>query len=223
MFRFLVIVALPLFAVAELDDPVFFSAIKGSMNGNYIAFQAVIANNKVRELFYFKLVKCQLLCQKSYNAIILQADFTSSYGAFKVTSPGTYKFSFSAVSPEGVDLRISLRSNGIPVITGYSGGNSFETASGNMILTLEEGDIVYLFVEKGDIFESNKVNRAFTSFCGHQISAAKSKGMFSGLLGRNIRPTTNDILQTVVHREESDNLVTILQSNSTLISRHRKN
>jgi len=33
--------------VFGVDDPIFFSAIKGSMNGNYIAFQAVIANNKV--------------------------------------------------------------------------------------------------------------------------------------------------------------------------------
>ena len=85
-----------------------------------------------------------------------------------------------------------------------------------MILTLEEGDIVYLFVEKGDIFESNKVNRAFTSFCGHQISAAKSKGMFSGLLGRTAHSSTNQLLQTVMEKDETDNLMTILRGNSTI-------
>jgi len=82
-----------------------------------------------------------------------------------------------------------------------------------MVLTLEEGDLVYLFVEKGDIFESNKVNRAFTSFCGHQISAAKSKGMFSGLLGRNA--LSNDIntpLTSVLKKEESDNLAALIGS-----------
>ena len=46
--RFILLSFLSVIAVAELDDPVFFSGIKGSMNGNYIAFQAVIANNKVR-------------------------------------------------------------------------------------------------------------------------------------------------------------------------------
>src|SRR5438105_11040472 len=125
----------------EIDDPVAFTAIKGSLNGNYIAFQAVIVNNN--------------------------ADFTSSYGAFKTTRPGTYFFTFTAISPEGSDLRISLRSNGVPVVTIYSGGStSYNSASGSGLLSLEEGDLVYLYVEKGELYESNRVNRAYTTFSG---------------------------------------------------------
>jgi hypothetical protein len=34
-------------ASAQVTDPVAFTAIKGSVNGNYIAFQALIVNNHV--------------------------------------------------------------------------------------------------------------------------------------------------------------------------------
>lgn len=34
-------------ALTQVADPVAFTAIKGSVNGNYIAFQAVIVNNNV--------------------------------------------------------------------------------------------------------------------------------------------------------------------------------
>lgn len=44
----LVLLLLTLLPVAWAQlDPVAFTAIKGSVNGNYIAFQAVIVNNNV--------------------------------------------------------------------------------------------------------------------------------------------------------------------------------
>jgi hypothetical protein len=108
------------------------------------------------------------------------------YGVFKCTSAGLYFFSFTAMSPEGKDLRVSLRTNRIPVVTIYTGAaNAFNSASGSTVLSLTEDDIVYLYVEKGDIYESNQVNRAFTTFSGFQLSEKKSAGFLSSLIGRN--------------------------------------
>ena len=114
---------------------------------------------------------------------------------------------------EGSDIRISLRSNGVPVVTIYSGGSSsYNSASGSGLLQLEENDLVYLYIEKGEIYESNKINRAFTTFSGFQISSAKSRGMFSGLLGRN----GHNPLTLFNDRDENDQLFSLLSSNSTV-------
>lgn len=164
------------FAKADLD-PVAFTAVKGSTNGNYVAFHTLVVNNK--------------------------ADFTPTYGAFKCTKPGIYFFSFSAVCPASGDLRISLRSNGVPVVTIYTGGSrNFESATGSGLLELTEGDLVYLYVEKGEIYESNKISRAFTTFSGFQISEIKSKSFFSRILGRNG--------QTNIGKDPNDNLQVLL-------------
>lgn len=83
-------------------------------------------------------------------------------------------------------MRISLRSNGVPVVTIYSGGSStYNSATGSGLLELAQGDIVYLYIEKGDIYESNKMNRAYTTFSGFQICESRPKGFLAGLMGRN--------------------------------------
>lgn len=141
-----------------------------------------------------------------------QADFTPAYGAFKCKRAGIYFFTFTAVSVEGSDIRISLRSNGVPVVTIYSGGStSYNSASGSGLIQLEDNDLVYLFIEKGEIYESNKVNRAFTTFSGFQISSSRSRGMFSGLLGR----ASHTPLTLFNDRDDSDKLPSLLASNST--------
>jgi hypothetical protein len=119
---------------------------------------------------------------------------------------------------EGSDIRISLRSNGVPVVTIYSGGSSsYNSASGSGLLQLEENDLVYLYIEKGEIYESNKINRAFTTFSGFQISTTQSRGMFSGLLGRNILPTHNPMTM-FIDKDEDDQLSSLLASNSSIRS-----
>jgi len=144
------------------NDPAAFSAIKGGRNGPYITYQAQVAATN--------------------------AEFNKLYGVFKCTQAGLYYFSFSAMSHEGRDLRISLRVNRIPIVTAYAGSSSsYNQASASAIVPLAEGDISYLFVEDGDIYESPQVNRAYTVFNGFLISGtANNKGGFlSGLLGRD--------------------------------------
>lgn len=71
-------------------------------------------------------------------------------------------------------------------MTIYSGGTStYNSATGSGLLQLAQGDIVYLYIEKGDIYESNKMNRAYTTFSGFQISESRPKGFLAGLMGRN--------------------------------------
>ena len=84
-------------------------------------------------------------------------------------------------------------------------------------MQLEENDLVYLYIEKGEIYESNKINRAFTTFSGFQISSSKTRsGMFSGLIGRSHNPLTvfND-------RDEEDRLTSLLFNATHLDSDRR--
>lgn len=81
-------------------------------------------------------------------------------------------------------------------------------------MQLEENDLVYLYIEKGEIYESNKINRAFTTFSGFQISASKSGGMFSGILGRN----AHSPLTMFNDKDEDDLLTSILSSNTTIVA-----
>ena len=108
-------------------------------------------------------------------------------------------------------MRISLRSNGVPVMATYSGMSStFNSVSGGATLQLDVDDLVYLYVEKGEIYESNKANRAFTVFTGFQVSNTRSRGMLSGLLGRNM-PQPSISLQTVLEKDENDKILTLVK------------
>jgi hypothetical protein len=107
------------------------------------------------------------------------------------TEPGLYLFTFHALAQKDSDLRVSLRTNRIPTITAFSGSRtSYNMASGTTILELEVDDIVYLFVEDGDFYESRQVNRAYTSFTGYRIGSpvgahsSGGSGFFSSLMGR---------------------------------------
>ncbi|KAI1291743.1 Acidic phospholipase A2 PA4 [Halotydeus destructor] len=142
-----------------VDDPVAFTAIKAGRNEQYISFQAMVVNNN--------------------------ADFNPLYGVFKCTSPGIYSFSFTLMSPEKKNLRVSLRTNRIPVLTVYSGAANYNAVSGSTLIPLSEDDIVYLYIEQGEMYESNSVNRAFGSFSGFQVSETKAPGLLASLLGRN--------------------------------------
>lgn len=43
----------PLLASGQVVDPVAFTAIRGSLNGNYVAFATLIVNNNVSDLQYY--------------------------------------------------------------------------------------------------------------------------------------------------------------------------
>ncbi|RWS08485.1 complement C1q-like protein 3-like protein [Dinothrombium tinctorium] len=167
-----------------LEDPVAFHAIKGGKNDAYISFQAMVTNNK--------------------------AKFNPLYGVFECEEPGLYLFIFSAMSKLESDLRISLRVNRVPVSTVFAGSKtSYNSASGSAILSLSVKDIVYLFVEKGEIYESNQVNRAYTSFSGVQLSKSKNGGFLSSLIGRDASAefaTNSSLNKSVIETDQNDRI-----------------
>jgi hypothetical protein len=138
------------------------------------------------------------------------------------SEPGIYYFTFNVLSHEDSDLRVSLRTNRIPVVTAFSGSKtSYNMATGTAILQLEVDDIVYCFIEEGDFYESNQVNRAYTAFSGFKIGSARSSGGFlSSLIGRGStinqnnsnNKSTNSALNLI---DSSDDIYNLLK-NSTL-------
>ena len=144
--------------ISTAFDPISFTAIKGSRYDNYISLSTMVVNNR--------------------------ATFNNLYGAFKCTVPGIYYFSFTALGQPNKELRLSLRVSKFPVITVYSNGPASNTVSGSTLLHLSEGDLVYMFIEKGDITESNQLDHAYTSFSGYQLSDKAPTGFLSGIVGR---------------------------------------
>ncbi|XP_074598026.1 cerebellin-4-like [Brevipalpus obovatus] len=132
-------------AVSTAFDPIAFTAIRGSMNDNYISFSGLAVNNN-------------------------NAHFHPAVGVFKCTSPGLYFFTFNALTHADSDLRINLRVNKFTMLSAYGGGATPMTITGSSILQLQKDDVVYLFVDRGDINESNKMSHVFTSFSGVQLS-----------------------------------------------------
>ncbi|XP_025017512.1 complement C1q tumor necrosis factor-related protein 4 [Tetranychus urticae] len=152
--------------ISTAFDPISFTAIKGSRYDNYISLSTMVVNNR--------------------------ATFNNLYGAFKCTVPGIYFFSFTALGQPNKELRLSLRVSKFPVITVYSNGPASNTVSGSTLLHLSEGDLVYLFIEKGDITESNQLDHAYTSFSGYQLSDKAPTGFLSGIVGRQSMASASD-------------------------------
>ncbi|EEC18766.1 conserved hypothetical protein [Ixodes scapularis] len=110
----------------------------------------------------------------------MQAEITKDLGAFRCSVPGLYFFTFSAMAPSRGSFRVSLRRNRVPVVTAFASHNGFSWASNSAVLYLAPNDLVYLYLEEGDIYESSAQNRAFTSFSGFLVGDESHH-----LLGRN--------------------------------------
>ena len=114
-------------------------------------------------------------------------------GVFKCTSPGLYFFTFNALTQPDGDLRINLRVNKFTMLSAYGGGPNPVTVTGSSILQLQKDDVVYLFVDRGEINESNKMGHVFTSFSGVQLNEATGNG---GLLSNLISTRSADDYST---------------------------
>lgn len=111
-----------------------------------------------------------------------KAHFHPAVGVFKCTSPGLYFFTFNALTHADGDLRINLRVNKFTMLSAYGGGPTPVTVTGSSILHLQTDDVVYLFVDRGDINESNKMSHVFTSFSGVQLSENSGGGILNNLM-----------------------------------------
>uniref|UniRef100_T1JL30 C1q domain-containing protein n=1 Tax=Strigamia maritima TaxID=126957 RepID=T1JL30_STRMM len=103
----------------------------------------------------------------------VNADFRAEYGTFVCQQPGIYFFAFSALSNAVDDYRIVLKRNFDSVATIYASKLDYTMSTQTAILNLKRGDIVYLQVEEGSIFESSVQSRAYASFSGYIIAAGE--------------------------------------------------
>ncbi|XP_064459404.1 complement C1q tumor necrosis factor-related protein 4-like [Ornithodoros turicata] len=140
--------------VACVTGQVGFTMTQAAVDGNYLRFSLVPTNYR--------------------------ADITKELGAFRCNIPGLYHFAFSAMAPSHGAFRMSLRRNRVPIVTSFASDHGFSWTSNSALLYLNPNDLVYLFLEEGDIYESTAVNRAFTSFTGHLVNADHLMGRNSG-------------------------------------------
>ena len=89
------------------------------------------------------------------------------------------------------------------------------TISASTILNLIKDDLVYLFVDKGNVLESHKPNIVFSSFTGFQLSETKSQGFFSSFMGRSNHLSSNSFTNVTINNifeaDENDQIINFLK------------
>jgi len=82
--------------------------------------------------------------------------------------PGTYFFTFNALSTNNGFFRVVLLKNNEEIVSAWGQG-SYGSASNSAILDLNQNDSVYLQVAQGEIHEAANSNSAYTTFSGYKI------------------------------------------------------
>merc|ERR1712227_47707 len=85
-------------------------------------------------------------------------------GEFTAPASGTYSFSWSALSPDRQQLRLSLE-----MTSSWADSAGYQSSSGSTVLTLRRGDTVALVVTDGEVFEPSNSRRGYTMFSGYRI------------------------------------------------------
>merc|ERR1712227_91075 len=80
-------------------------------------------------------------------------------GEFTTPASGTYSFSWSALSPDRQQLRLSLMMNGLEMSSSWADSAGYQSSSGSTVLTLRRGDTVALVVTDGEVFEPRDSRR----------------------------------------------------------------
>merc|ERR1712227_516500 len=80
-------------------------------------------------------------------------------GEFTAPASGTYSFSWSALSPDRQQLRLSLMMNGLEMSSSWADSAGYQSSSGSTVLTLRRGDTVALVVTDGEVFEPRDSRR----------------------------------------------------------------
>ncbi|MPC45648.1 hypothetical protein E2C01_039354 [Portunus trituberculatus] len=65
--------------------------------------------------------------------------------------------------------RISLRHNGIEVVSAYGDASGYQMGSQSAILNLRSGDRVYLQLDEGRLYDSSSSSRGYTTFSGFRM------------------------------------------------------
>jgi len=90
---------------------------------------------------------------------------------FECYYPGTYVFSWSAVSPSNSETRLSLYENGRE--TGHhvwADRNGYQSASETAVLNLKRGAKVELRLTEGQLYEPSNSGRGYNTFSGFKLN-----------------------------------------------------
>ena len=129
-----------------------------------IAFNAIRANTNTNSGFSKPIQFERTITDVGYG-------WNSRESYFACYHPGTYVFSWSAVSPTELETRISLFKNGQE--TGHhswADRNGYQSASQMSVLNLIRGDRVELRLTEGRLYEPYSSRRGYNTFSGFKLN-----------------------------------------------------
>ncbi|XP_046638735.1 complement C1q tumor necrosis factor-related protein 4-like [Daphnia pulicaria] len=167
MFRLLLLVcamALPAILAIPVDNSSSLSPTSSGANRviEPVAFSAVRASDRSRKA-NSKIFFDTTLSDVGFGWNPKSSEFTCFY-------PGSYFFTFTAISASGHHFKTALMKNSDEVVVGWGEQVGYQSASNSAILNLEKNDRVYLNIREGEIYETSKVGRhGYTSFSGFRV------------------------------------------------------
>ena len=133
-------------------------------------------NNNGYEVVAFSAKRADSCCRGTNSRIRFDRSLTNlgggwdgRTGEFTAPASGTYSFSWSALSPDRQQLRLSLMMNGLEMSSSWADSAGYQSSSGSTVLTLRRGDTVALVVTDGEVFEPRDSRRGYTTFSGYRI------------------------------------------------------
>ncbi|KAI9556577.1 hypothetical protein GHT06_016367 [Daphnia sinensis] len=133
--------------VARSIEPVIFSAIRASDKSRK-------SNSKI----FFDTT----LSDVGFGWNVKSSEFVCFY-------PGSYFFTFTAVSDSGSHFKAALMKNSEEVATIWGERVGYQSASNTVILNLEKNDRVFVNLKEGEIYETSKAGRGYTTFSGFRL------------------------------------------------------
>ena len=129
-----------------------------------VAFSAIRANTNTNSGFSKPIQFERTITDVGYG-------WNSRESYFECYHPGTYVFSWSAVSPTELETRLSLFKNGQE--TGHhswADRNGYQSASQMAVLNLIRGDRVDLRLTEGRLYEPSSSRRGYNTFSGFKLN-----------------------------------------------------
>ncbi|XP_043214991.1 C1q-related factor-like [Amphibalanus amphitrite] len=94
----------------------------------------------------------------------------SARSLFHCSCPGLYFFTFHALSPSQGRARVDLMLNLSRVLSSEANYGGFDSGSNSALLRLGRGDIVFLWLAEGFLYENDARFRGYNSLSGYKIN-----------------------------------------------------
>lgn len=134
-------------------------------------------NNNNNEIVAFTAIRASRYSQGTNSNVKFDRTITdlgygwdSNSGEFKAYYAGAYVFSWSGVSPNSENFRLTLMKNGLEVGQIWGDRIGYQSGANTVVLQLNSGDRVYLRVSEGELYEPDSSNRGYTTFSGYKLN-----------------------------------------------------